>query len=254
MIFALLGALVIGISLGLLGSGGSILTVPVLIYILHHPEKLAIAESLAIVGIIALMAAIPYGMRNEIHWKSVLLFGIPGMFGAYFGACGSSFISGPLQLTFFACVMFVVAGMMLFGPTSFEKKRDYASSNGMIIGEGFLVGCLTGLLGCGGGFIIVPALILLFSLSMSLAIGTSLVIIALNSFTGFTKHLIALDAMSVQVDWFAIFILSIAGILGSFAGKAIAGNFSQVRLRQLFGVSVFVMGSYILIRQMGNFY
>lgn len=249
MILALFGALIIGISLGLLGSGGSILTVPVLVYVLHHPEKMAIAESLAIVGIIAFFAAIPYGFRSQIHWKSVFLFGLPGMFGAYAGACGSHYVSASVQLILFACAMFVVAGLMVFGPVAFATKKTSDSSNLIIITEGFLVGCLTGLIGCGGGFIIVPALVFLFNLPMTLAIGTSLVIIALNSFSGFAKHLIELNGMRVQMDWNTILILALAGIVGSFAGKLIAGNFSQERLRQIFGVSVFLVGSYILITQ-----
>ena len=180
MTLALLGALAIGISLGLLGSGGSILTVPILVFILKRPEKLAITESLAIVGFIAAVAALSYARRTQIHWRSILLFGVPGMLGAYAGASGSCYISSTLQLTLFAIVMLVVAVVMLFGPSSFEKFNSSQYSTWLIVAEGFIVGCLTGFLGVGGGFLIVPVLIIFGNLSIFFAIGTSLVIIAMN--------------------------------------------------------------------------
>ncbi len=249
MALALLGALVIGMSLGLLGSGGSILTLPVLVFILNRPEKLAIAESLAIVGCIACLGAIPYAMRRHIDWKSALFFGVPGMLGAYIGASGSYYISGDLQLIIFAFVMLIVSFLMIAGPPSFEKFASFRSI-WLTILEGFLVGCLTGFIGVGGGFLIVPALVFLSQLPMPIAIGTSLVIIAINSLTGFMEHLLTLHALNMQVSWETIVIIACAGILGSFAGSLIAKNISQIRLRQAFGVSVLVMGTYILWTQL----
>lgn len=247
MMLALLGALVIGMSLGLLGSGGSILTVPVLVFILHRPEKLAVAESLAIVGFVALIGAIPYALRYQIHWSSVLFFGLPGMLGACVGGCGSYYISSSLQLTLFAFVMLAVAGMMLFGPSSFDKSTPFQQSVWLVILEGFLAGCLTGFMGVGGGFLIVPALVIFSHLSMSLAVGTSLVIIAMNCFTGFFEHRFVLDALHLSVDWKIIGMISIAGILGSFIGNLINEKTPQIYLRKIFGLGVLVMGLYILI-------
>lgn len=250
MTLALLGALVIGMSLGLLGSGGSILTVPVLVFILHRPEKLAIAESLAIVGCIAFMGALPYAFRKNIDWKSVFCFGVPGILGAYAGACGSSYISGTIQLIIFAFIMLVVAGTMILGPPSFERGNFSQYSIRLTCLEGFLVGCLTGFIGVGGGFLIVPALVLLSHLSMPFAIGTSLVIISMNSFTGFFEQLFNLRALQMEVSWETIGIITIAGIAGSFTGSFIGKKISPIRLRQVFGLSVFLMGTYILWSQL----
>ncbi len=152
MIWALFGALVIGISLGLLGAGGSILTLPVLVFMLHRPEKLAIAESLLIVGLISLVGAIPYGARREIHWRSVLYFGLPGMFGAYLGASFSIYLNSSVQLTLFALMMFGVAWFMLFGPLSIHGIISSGNSNWSLAACGISVGCITGLIGIGGGF------------------------------------------------------------------------------------------------------
>jgi uncharacterized membrane protein YfcA len=250
MILALLGALMIGISLGLLGAGGSILTVPVLVFVLQRPEKEAIAESLAIVGCTALMGAIPYAFRHQIHWKSVLLFGLPGMLGAYVGGCISYYLSGQMQLTIFAFVMLIVAGMMLFGPPTFEKLNPSRSFAWLIMLEGFLIGCLTGCIGIGGGFLIVPALVILSQLPMTLAIGTSLMIIAINAFIGFGQQLLNLSHLQLHVDWQVIGIISIAGIFGSIVAGFIAQKIPQIYLRKTFGLSVLVMGIYMLIRQL----
>jgi uncharacterized protein len=249
MILVFLGALVIGMSLGLLGSGGSILTLPVLVFILHRPEKLAIAESLAIVGLIALVGGLPYAIRNHIHWKSVFFFGLPGMLGASIGSYGSYYISGTVQLTLFAIVMLGAAGIMFFGPVSYEKLTPSQSSRIITIVEGLGVGCLTGLIGVGGGFLIVPALVFLSNLPMFFAVGTSLIIIAMNSLTGFIEQFVILHALHMAVSWEIIGMISITGILGSFAGSFIAKRISQIRLRQIFGCGILLMGIYIFIKQ-----
>jgi uncharacterized membrane protein YfcA len=248
MVLALLGALVIGISLGLLGSGGSILTLPVLVCILHRPEKLAIVESLAIVGCIALIGSIHYILSSQVDWKSVLFFGLPGMLGACAGAHASYYVSGTDQLTIFAFVMLGIAGKMIFASSSSETSSFPRYSIWLLIVEGFIVGCITGFIGIGGGFLIVPALALLSNLPMMLAIGTSLVIIAMNSFTGFIELLFTLDALHMQISWKIIGLISSVGIMGSFAGSFIAKKMSQMRLRQLFGLTVLVMGAYILFQ------
>lgn len=250
MILALLSALIVGISLGLLGSGGSICTVPVLVFILQRPEKVAIAESLAIVGSIAVVAAIPYILRTQVHWRSVLLFGLPGVGGAYFGGYESYYISGFIQLTIFALIMIVVAGIMLFGSPPVNQPTPYQQPPLLTILEGFLLGCMTGCIGVGGGFLIVPALVILNHLSMSFAIGTSLIIITMNAFTGFFRQLVVLDALQLNVDWRVIVVISIVGILGSLAGSSIGKNISQIYLRKIFGLNALAMGMYILFSRM----
>lgn len=248
MTLALLGALAIGISLGLLGSGGSILTVPVLVFLLHRPEKTAFVESLAIVGCVALMGSIPYILRHQVHWNSVLFFGLSGMLGSYMGGHGSYYISGSIQLTIFACVMLIVAGMMLFGPSSFDKLTSFSQPTWLTMLEGFCVGCLACFIGVGGGFLIVPTLMILIHLSMSIAIGTSLIIIAMNSFTGFIEQLVVLKELNLHVNWKIIGILSVFGILGSLAGSWMGKKIPQIYLKKAFGLSILTMSVYILLR------
>lgn len=244
--FALIGSIFIGASLGLLGSGGSVFTVPLLVFFLQRPEKLAIAESMAIVGSCALAGSIPYFFRKQIQWKSVLFFGIPGMVGACIGGWGTYFVSGSSQLTLFGFAMLASSGAMLFGPLNMEKFFIFEKSIWMTIIEGFLIGCLTGFIGVGGGFLIVPALAFLCLLPLQFAIGTSLVIIAMNSLIGFFMQSIALKAMEMHVDWRLIAVIAMGGILGSFTAGIAAKNISQVRLRKVFGYGVLVMGFYVL--------
>ncbi|MDZ7680806.1 MAG: sulfite exporter TauE/SafE family protein [Fodinibius sp.] len=201
MILPWIGALLVGLSLGLLGSGGSILTVPVLIYLADEPEKVAIAESLGIVGAISFAGFIPYALKKQVHWRSVILFGLPGMAGTYGGAMIAGYVSGTFQLLLFAAVM-VAAAIMMFRD---EKKKVNVSAEieishawWKIVLEGLAVGILTGLVGVGGGFLIVPALVLLGGLPMSLAIGTSLLIIAMKSFSGFFKYMEVLANLHVS--------------------------------------------------------
>jgi uncharacterized membrane protein YfcA len=250
MLLALLGALIVGISLGVLGSGGSILTVPVLVFVLHRPEKLAIAESLFIVGMIALIGAIPYAKRGQIHWISVLFFGLSGMAGSYVGACCSYYLSGAVQLTLFAFVMLIVALVMLMNPLPIEKNSLAERSHWMMIGQGFFVGGLTGLIGVGGGFLLVPALVLLRRLPLSISIGTSLVIIAFNAFIGFGRQFMLLDALQSQLSWHTLIYFSIIGVSGSLIGGFITKKISQNRLKQVFGMGILLIGICILVNQM----
>ena len=248
MILPWVGALLVGLSLGLMGSGGSILTVPVLIYLAGEQEKVAIAESLGIVGAISFLGAIPYAFKQQVHWRSVILFGIPGMIGTYGGAIISGFVSGTFQLMLFAIVMLVAAVMM------FRNKKVDAENSGpkkaqlwwVIAIEGLIVGVLTGLVGVGGGFLIVPALVLLGGLSMHLAIGTSLVIIAMKSFSGFYKYLDVLDELNLSINWELVLIFSLIGAVGSFVGKAIGGKISGEKLKRGFAIFLLVMGVYII--------
>lgn len=247
MFWAWLGALLVGLSLGLLGSGGSILTVPVLVYLVDEPEKVAIAESLGIVGLISLAGAVPYALKTRVHWKSVLYFGVPGMIGTYGGAFLAKFVSGTLQLLVFAFVMLVAAVMMYRDRTSLTGKRpdrDHAKIKMAV--EGIGVGVMTGFVGVGGGFLIVPALVLMGRLPITLAVGTSLVIISMKSFSGFYKYLDVLQSFDLSVNWSLLLIFSGIGIVGSFAGKKIGDRISQTNLKKGFAVFLMVMALYII--------
>lgn len=250
MLYALLGAVAIGLVLGLLGSGGSILTVPVLVYLAGVPTKVAIAESLAIVGGIALFGALPYARQKQIDWRSAVLFGIPGVLGTALGATLSVFVSGGVQLVLFAAVMLLAAGLMIRTPKAVpgdaSRPRQAAWK---VVAEGLGVGVLTGLVGVGGGFLIVPALVLLGGLPMRRAVGTSLLIIAAKSLVGFGTYLDVLAADGLAVDWQLIAVFTAIGIAGSFAGNHIGTLVPQAALKRGFAVFLLVMGSYILIRE-----
>lgn len=246
MVFAFCGALAIGLSLGLLGSGGSILTVPILVFVLQRPDKLAVAESLAIVGTVALAGAIPYAARRLIHWRTVWIFGLSGVLGSYAGACLAHYLSGRTQFILFGVVMIVAASMMVKDRKWIEPASDVQHPTWLMMLEGFLIGSLTGCIGVGGGFIIVPALVLLINLPMYLAIGTSLTIIAMNSMTGFVKQFLSLQQLDMQVSWAIIVIFSAVGILGTLLGSFLAKKIPQTRLRKLFGYMMLPLGLYIL--------
>ena len=246
MVWALLGALLIGISLGLLGSGGSILTVPVLVYLVGEPEKVAIAESLGIVAAISVVGMIPYAVRKEVDWKSVIFFGIPGMAGTYGGAALSSYLSGTTQLLIFAVVMILAAGMMIKNGDAADPQKKLNVSKYLLVAEGLVVGVITGLVGVGGGFLIIPALVLVAGLDMRVAVGTSLFIIAAKSSLGFYKYLDVLQSESLDVKWELLGIFTVVGIIGSFVGGRVGRYVPQKTLKKGFGYFLVVMGVYIL--------
>ncbi len=255
MIFAIGGAIVVGLSLGVFGSGGSILTVPVLVYLLHHEDKAAIAESLGIVGSIALLSALPYAKGRLVDWRAVLLFGVPGMAGTYAGAWLAAFVAGYVQLLVFAGVMLLAAGMMwrrpgAGGPGGEDGAGAHPKRAAIkIVPEGLGVGVLTGFVGVGGGFLIVPALVLLGGLSMRRAVGTSLVIIAMKSATGFWKYLGVLEDLGASVDWRTVGLFVVFGAAGSAGGKAINAKVDQASLRRGFAVFLVAMALFIVGRE-----
>ena len=245
MLLALLGALAIGLSLGLLGSGGSILTVPVLHYLVGQPEKLAIGGSLLVVGLIAAAACVPYAFHRQVDWRNVAWFGLPGMGGAWLGAWLAHWVPGPAQLALFAGVMLAAAWRMLRGGVT--QRPDHEARRITVIAGGSAVGLLSGLVGVGGGFLIVPALVLLAGVPMASAVGTSLAVITLNSFTGFAKYLRVLDAQGLELEWAVLLAVAAVGIVGSFAGHRLGRRLPQATLRKAFGMLLVVMGLFIAV-------
>jgi uncharacterized membrane protein YfcA len=247
-IFAWPGAVAIGVSLGLLGSGGSILTVPVLVYLIGQDEKVAIAGSLFVVGTIALVGSLQFIRAKLVDWHNVLVFGLPGMAGTYIGAALAAYLSGIMQLTLFAGVMLLASWFMLrpidLGSGGAHEPRAIWK----IAGDGLGVGVLTGLVGVGGGFLIVPALVLLGGMAMHRAVATSLVIIAMKSYSGFYKYTDVLEAQNLELDWKTLMIVTGLGIAGSLAGGKLANRLPQNTLKKSFGIFLIVMGIYILIR------
>jgi uncharacterized membrane protein YfcA len=261
-LFAWLGALGIGLTLGLLGAGGSILTVPVLVYLVGEPPKAAVAESLAIVGVIAAVGALPYARKGLVSWPTVLLFGLPGMMGSYVGVVAGKYVSGHVQLTAFSGLMLVAALLMMRPPARSAASKPVRSgprppaaafADGLVIGvQGFLIGVATGFMGVGGGFLIVPALVLLVGLPMHLAIGTSLATIALNSAIGFYKSSQMLPGLHLHVNVVVVASFVAIGVTGSLIGGAICHRLPQQRLRGLFAWFVLAMGGYLLWRNLSS--
>jgi uncharacterized protein len=242
-----LGALVVGLSLGLLGSGGSILTVPILVYVVGEPPKLAVAASLAIVGAIALVSTAGYVRQRQVDWRYVLQFGLPGIVATYAGAWASHFVSGEVQLIAFAVVMGLASYSMLRpgpGDMAAAPRRHPA----WLLATGVAVGLITGFVGVGGGFLFVPALVLLGGLSMHRAVGTSLAVIAINSASGFVGHYVQLAAADMQIPWPRIAIFIVIGIMGSIGGQALGSRIAQRGLRRAFGVLLIAMSAFVLWR------
>lgn len=242
-------AVFIGGMLGLLGAGGSILTVPVLVYLLHQPDKTAIASSLAIVGAIATAGAVLAGARRRIDWRSVALFGGAGIPGAFLGGWLAQFASGGAQLTTFAMVMLAAAWFTARGRPAEPGSPDCQRCAMLIAMEGAVVGVLTGFVGVGGGFLIVPALMLLGGLPIDRAIGTSLAIIALNSWAGLVMAVIP-SAATVSIDWPLVMIFVAMGTAGTVAGQFVSGYVSPRGLRMTFAASLVAVGGFVLAQSL----
>lgn len=247
MLIALAGALTIGLSLGLLGSGGSILTVPVLHYLLGQPEQAAIGGSLLVVGSIAAVAAVPYAWARQVAWQDVLWFGLPGMAGAWAGAALARWIPGDVQLAGFAFAMLIAAWRMLAPQALDERRTAIARPRSTILAGGAGVGLLSGIVGVGGGFLIVPALVLLAKVPLSRAIGTSLAIITLNSLAGFASYVSVLAAKDVQLDWRTLAIVTGVGITGSLLGHQLGKRLPQPLLRRIFGVTLMLLAAVMTV-------
>ena len=248
MLLGLFGAIFIGLSLGLMGSGGSILTVPVLVYLFGQDEKVAIAGSLAIVGTIALAGGLTYLKAQLIDWKIVFLFGIPGMTGTYLGAWIAAYIPGIVQLILFSFVMIAAAVMMV-------RKQNIDNNTHerhliKIILDGMIVGVITGIVGVGGGFLIVPALVLLGGLTMRNAVATSLIIISMKSYSGFYKYIDVLNQQNLHLDWEILGMVSAIGIIGTFAGNYLCNKISQIKLKKYFAYFLLVMATFILYKEL----
>ena len=245
MIFTFIGAIVIGVSLGLLGSGGSILTVPLLTYIVERPPKVAIAESLLIVGGIALVGVWRQQQAGQVAWQKVASFGLPSMVGTYFGALFSQYLSGLAQLVLFAVIMQLASRFML---KPISVKASDGVSLAKLIPAALVVGVIAGLVGVGGGFLIVPALLALGGVSMREAVGTSLAIIVLQSVVGFGKYFYLFSQQGALPFDFQLIVLMVGiGAAGSLLGAKLGGRLPQQQLKKGFGVMLIVMGSFIFL-------
>lgn len=250
MTHAILGALFIGLSLGIFGSGGSILTVPVLMYLVEMPANLAIASSLLIVAGISLFGSIPNIWNKRVSWPHVVLFGVPGMMGTYGGAWLGTLVDSVVQLSVFVLLMLVAAVMMWRSKKAEQSAVEIKFLK--IAVDGLIVGVITGFVGVGGGFLIVPALVLFGGVPIALAVGTSLLIITLKSVVGFAKYYEVLTAQQFSFDWKVIGIMVLGGVAGSLFGSWIGHKLPKEKLQKAFSIFLMVMASVVLTQSVLN--
>ena len=239
-------AVLVGLSLGLLGGGGSILVVPLLTYIGGLDPREAIATSLFVVGATSLVSLIGHARKGNVQWRTGLIFGAAGMVGAFLGGLAGGYIPGTVLMIGFAVMMIATAGAMIRG----RKDRDGQSNDHhhplwRILLDGLVVGAATGLVGAGGGFLVVPALVLLAGLPMTAAVGTSLLVIAMKSFAGLGGYL-----TSTSLDWPLVAAVTTAAIAGSFLGVRLTSVVPEKALRKGFGFFVLLMGAFVLSQEL----
>lgn len=234
-------AALIGLALGTLGGGGSILTVPVLVYVLGVDPKLAIAMSLPVVGAAALVGVISHWRAGNVRLQTAAIFGSVAMVGSYAGARASVWFSARAQLLILGTVMVAAAISMLRDAAEEEPRESAAPHPTLLLAVGSGVGILTGLIGIGGGFLIVPALVILGRVPMKAAVGTSLLVIALNSTSGFLGHY-----GRESVPWGFVVRFTCVAMLGILAGTALVHHIPTRQLRRAFAFLLVVIGALIL--------
>jgi len=256
-----IAAAIIGISLGLIGGGGSILTVPVLVYLFGIEPVLATAYSLFIVGSASLVGAVPKYRQGLINIKTAVIFGIPSI-AAVFATrkyivpqiptvvfrIGDSEVTKSLLMMLLFAILMVAASISMIRNKNVDEEKDHVSEQKfnypLILLEGIVVGVLTGLVGAGGGFLIIPALVLLSKLPMKQAVGTSLLVIAAKSLIGFTG-----DLSHYTMDWQLLLVVTTIAIAGIFIGTWMSSRVSSEKLKKGFGWFVLVMGINIIIKE-----
>ena len=253
-------SLLIGLSLGLIGGGGSILTVPVLVYLLGVEPVLATAYSLFIVGFTSAVGVYPKYKEGLVDVRTALIFGAPSIAAVFLtrkmivpNIPTNILQFGDWVLTKSVLLMILFAVLMVAASVSMirDKKNNTEISAGalsynypLILLEGAVVGLLTGLVGAGGGFLIIPALVMLTKLPMKKAVGTSLLIIAAKSLIGFTG-----DLSQQSMDWSLLLAVTLMAVLGIFAGNALSKKIEGAQLKKGFGWFVLVMGVYVLVKE-----
>lgn len=258
-------SLIIGLSLGLIGGGGSILTVPVLVYLFGVNPVLATAYSLFIVGASSLVGAFPKYKQGLVNLKTAIIFGIPSIVSVFATrkfiiplipnevfSLGDFIVTKSILMMVLFAMLMVAASISMIRNKSEECEKDGKAleetqvfNYPMILLEGAIVGILTGLVGAGGGFLIIPALVMLSKLSMKQAIGTSLLIIAAKSLIGFTG-----DLGHQMIDWKLLLTVTGLAIVGIFVGDIVSKKIDGNKLKVGFGWFVLIMGVYILVQQL----
>lgn len=256
-IFGYIASILIGVVLGLLGGGGSILSIPILVYLFGVEPVMASAYSLFIVGVTSFVGAIPKYREHLINLKTGFSFGIPSILAIF---CTRKWVvpaipdivfqAGEFILTKRGLLLGLFALLMVLASFSLIRKKKEIVSNTqrfrtlLVIIEGTLIGFLTGLVGAGGGFLIIPALVFLTGLPFKTAVGTSLFIIAINSLLGFVG-----DLLNYEIDWFFLLSITSLAVLGILAGNFLSRRILSLYLRKAFGWLTLLMGCWILLRE-----
>lgn len=249
-------AVIIGLLLGLLGGGGSILTVPMLVYLLHVEPKQAIVTSFVVVGVSSLIALISHATRGSVCWKSGVFFGLAGMVGAFGGGRLAAHFSSDLLMSLFGLVSLATGLLMLRRPRAVAGTPSAGELVKVcplqvpflrVLFDGLFVGVITGMVGVGGGFLIVPALTLLVGLPMQAAVGTSLLVIAMNALaglSGYSQHV----AINVELTT----VVMLGAILGSALGAWWSAYIKPAALRKVFGLMVIAVAGYVLSQSLNQ--
>ena len=237
-------AALIGVVLGLLGGGGSVLAVPVFVYVLGFGAKTAVAMSLPVVGMASLAAAVGHWRARSVNVPVALLFGAATMTGAFAGARAAVFVSDGAQLLILATIMIVSAAAMSRGRSAPARSSGSARRYAGILIVGLAVGVLTGLVGIGGGFLIVPALVLLAGLPMTHAVGTSLTVIAMNAAAGTVGYIGRVD-----IPWLFVALFTAVAVVAAVPAARLAYRVPQVALRRAFAMLLLLIGGLIFYQQ-----
>lgn len=254
-------AVFIGVAVGLLGGGGSILTTPLLVYVMGFDAKQAITASLFVVAVTSAFGLIHYARSGRVRWRTGLIFGASGMVGAFAGGQVGSHLPGALLLGAFAVMMAATAIAMIRGRRQVEGTHGH---NGLplfrILLDGFIVGLVTGLVGAGGGFLVVPALVLLGGLPMPMAVGTSLLVVTMKSTAGFLGYALQFGGPNGFIAWnpetringIVTLVVTAFAVIGSLLGAVASGRIHPDRLRKGFGWFVLLMAVFILSQNVGR--
>ena len=249
----------VGITLGLIGGGGSILAVPILAYLFLFDEKVATAYSLFVVGSAALVGGLKQHFKGQVDWRTAAIFGLPASAGVWmvrhfvipilpetlFSLLEIDITRRMFLFGLFAALMLWVAFLMIKGKEKKSGSGDVRYNYPLILMEGLLVGGVTGLVGAGGGFLIIPALVMLANLEIKKAVGTSLIIIAVKSLLGF----LLADALQMDIEWTFLMSFTACIVVGIFIGTYISQFIDGSRLKKGFGWFVLIMAVFIFVME-----
>ena len=244
MVLTIVLAFGVGISLGLLGGGGSVLSVPLLVYVAGWEPHQAATGSLFIVGVTSLVTLLPHARAGRVRWRTGLIFGLGGMVGAYLGGRLAGLVPGAVLLTSFAALMLAASAGMIRGRRGDGGEREELRVIPALT-LGAAVGTATGFVGAGGGFVIVPALVLVAGLPMTSAVGTSLLVISMQSAAGLAGHL-----NGAHLPWGTTVAVTASAVLGSLVGGRLTGRIPAPVLRRGFGYLVLAVAALVLAEQL----